>query len=77
MTYRHPILVVRGIEALDEETAQGMWDLVRRRGDDLPTEWSFTAICYCQTKHAKAPEDASGCGAYWGMAVVRPVKEAK
>jgi len=77
MTYRHPIMVISGIGEITEETGRGLWDLLRRRGEEVPTEWSFTVICHCGAKHPKAPDDAPGCGAYWGMTVVRSVGEGK
>lgn len=75
MTFRHPVLIVRGIDRVEDATAAGLWDLVRQQGGDVPTEWSFTAYCHCRVKHPKAPEDATGCGAFWGMTVTRPPEE--
>jgi hypothetical protein len=69
MTYNHAVLIIRGIDEVDEAAAEALWRALREQGRDMPTEWSFTAFCTCGVKHPNAPDGAPGCGAYWGMTV--------
>ena len=72
MTFRYPILIFRGVEEASDVAAEALWQVMRERGAPVPTGWSFTAYCMCKAKHPNAPDDASGCGAFWGMTVNRP-----
>jgi hypothetical protein len=71
MTHPQPLLIVEGIEAIDEATASGMWDVAERQGHPIPETWDFTVICGCHVTHANAPEGAAGCGGFWNMRATR------
>lgn len=68
-SYTYPVMIFRGLEELDEATAEELWDVLRK-ANKHPRTWTFAAICQCAVKHPAAGDDAAGCGAYWNVMAV-------
>lgn len=75
--FRYTIMIIKGIDQVDEAMAEGLWRTAQEQGHEMPSEWSFTAYCHCDVPHPNAGENVRGCGGYWGMTVARERKEAK